>query len=109
MRPPARAILILLIAVASGCGGGDGGDAPRASAHGRQIFTERCGSCHAFKDARAKGGIGPNLDEIKPDEDAVRDRVTNGGGAMPAFKGQLSDADIGAVAEYVSENAGGGG
>jgi mono/diheme cytochrome c family protein len=32
--------------------------------------------------------------------------VTNGGGAMPAFKGQLSPAQIDAVAKYVSSVAG---
>jgi mono/diheme cytochrome c family protein len=32
--------------------------------------------------------------------------VTNGGGGMPAFKGQLSPAEIVAVAEYVSSSAG---
>ena len=34
------------------------------------------------------------------------DRVTHGSGAMPPFKGQLSDAQIEAVAEYVSSVAG---
>ena len=34
------------------------------------------------------------------------DRVTNGQGGMPSFKGQLSEAQIEAVATFVSENAG---
>jgi mono/diheme cytochrome c family protein len=33
--------------------------------------------------------------------------VTNGRGAMPAFGDQLSEEQIGAVAAYVAENAGG--
>ena len=33
-------------------------------------------------------------------------QVTNGGGVMPAFKGQLTDAQIKAVAQYVSSVAG---
>ena len=32
--------------------------------------------------------------------------MRNGGGGMPAFEGQLSDAEITAVAQYVAENAG---
>jgi mono/diheme cytochrome c family protein len=36
----------------------------------------------------------------------VIDRVTNGQGGMPSFKGQLSEAQIQAVADYVSSNAG---
>jgi cytochrome c6 len=36
----------------------------------------------------------------------VVDRVTNGKGVMPSFKGQLTDQQIQDVAAYVSENAG---
>jgi mono/diheme cytochrome c family protein len=32
--------------------------------------------------------------------------VTNGGAIMPAFKGKLTDAQIQAVAKYVSSSAG---
>ena len=31
------------------------------------------------------------------------EQVTNGGGGMPAFKGQLTDAQIKAVAAYVTQ------
>ena len=34
------------------------------------------------------------------------DRVTNGQGGMPSFRGRLSEEQIQAVAEYVAENAG---
>ena len=34
------------------------------------------------------------------------DRVTNGQGAMPSFKGTLDQAQIDAVADYVSSVAG---
>jgi mono/diheme cytochrome c family protein len=33
-------------------------------------------------------------------------QVTNGGAIMPAFKGKLTDAQIQAVAKYVSSSAG---
>ena len=49
---------------------------------------------------------GPNLDDLKPDEATVQRQVTNGGGVMPAFKGQLTDAQIKAVSQYVSSVAG---
>ena len=32
--------------------------------------------------------------------------MTNGGGGMPPFKGQLTAAEIKAVAKYVADNAG---
>jgi mono/diheme cytochrome c family protein len=50
--------------------------------------------------------VGPNLDAATPPTALVLERVTSGMGAMPAFKGQLSAAEIEAVAEYVSSVAG---
>ena len=59
-----------------------------------------------MKAAGSTGTVGPNLDEAKPSKELVIDRVTNGQGGMPSFKGQLSEAQIQAVADYVSSNAG---
>jgi mono/diheme cytochrome c family protein len=74
---------------------------------GKQVFASAgCGGCHTLKAAGASGNVGPNLDQLKPSKDVVAHQVTVGGGAMPAFKGQLSDAQIAAVAEYVAGNAG---
>lgn len=76
-------------------------------ADGKAIFSSSCASCHTLAAAGASGTIGPNLDDSKPDEALVRQRVTNGMGVMPSFKDQLSEEQIAAVAKYVSENAGG--
>jgi len=83
-----------------------GAGAPQANAQGKQVFTQSCGSCHTLKDAATTGTVGPNLDDLKPDEATVQRQVTNGGGVMPAFKGQLTDAQIKAVSQYVSSVAG---
>jgi len=78
-----------------------------AGTDGKSVFaTAGCGGCHTLADAGASGNVGPNLDEAKPAKELVLDRVTNGKGVMPPFKGQLSDAQIDAVAEYVSSVAG---
>jgi mono/diheme cytochrome c family protein len=82
------------------------GGTQQASAQGKQVFTQNCSSCHTLKDANARGQVGPNLDDLKPDEATAERQVTNGGGGMPAFKGQLSDAEIKAVAQYVASVAG---
>ncbi len=58
-------------------------------------------------DAGASGNVGPNLDEAKPALALVVDRVTNGKGAMPSFKGQLTDKQIADVAAYVVKATGG--
>jgi mono/diheme cytochrome c family protein len=81
--------------------------APAAKPDGKQVFASAgCGGCHTLKDAGSTGNVGPNLDQVKPAEARVATQVTNGGGAMPAFKGQLSSAQIQAVAKYVSSVAG---
>jgi cytochrome c551 len=92
----------------SAAGGGDGD--PKA---GEIIFVnEGCGGCHSLKDAGVigniddAGSIGPDLDSVKPSHEQVVEVVTNGKGAMPAFKGDISPKDIQDVAAYVSSVAG---
>ena len=78
-----------------------------AAADGKKVFASAsCGGCHTLKDAGTTGNVGPNLDQLKPAEATVQHQVEVGGGAMPSFKGQLSDAQIQAVAKYVSSVAG---
>jgi cbb3-type cytochrome c oxidase subunit III len=76
------------------------------AADGKQVFSDNCSSCHTLKDAGATGTVGPNLDDLKPPKETVKRQVENGGGAMPAFKGTLSPAEIDAVAAYVARVAG---
>ena len=78
----------------------------QASADGKAIFTANCSSCHTLSAAGASGQVGPNLDTLKPSESSVASQVEKGGGGMPAFAGQLSPAEIKAVAAYVASNAG---
>ena len=78
----------------------------QASADGKAIFTANCSSCHTLSAAGASGQVGPNLDTLKPSESTVSSQVNKGGGAMPAFAGQLSPAEIKAVAAYVASSAG---
>lgn len=86
--------------------GGGAGDAG-GSTDGNEIFASAgCTSCHTLAAANASGTVGPNLDETKPSEELVIDRVTNGKGAMPSFKDQLTEEQIQAVSKFVAENAG---
>jgi cytochrome c6 len=73
---------------------------------GKSIFMANCGSCHTLADAGTSGNVGPNLDGVKPTREKVVTQVTNGGGAMPAFKDTLDPQQIQAVADYVSSVAG---
>jgi mono/diheme cytochrome c family protein len=100
------------VLAAAGCGGSGSSGAGSASTKapsdpGRALFTSvGCASCHTLKDAGASGQVGPDLDTLKPGEAAVVKQVTNGGGAMLAFKDQLSSAQIRQVAAYVAKVAG---
>ena len=85
-----------------------GGSAPaEAAPAGADVFASAgCGGCHTLAAADATGSVGPNLDELKPDAATVATVVSNGSGSMPAF-GDLSDAEVQAVADYVASSAGG--
>ena len=96
-------------APASDDGGGE--TTPKESGgqiDGAAVFAEAgCGSCHALVAAGASGTIGPDLDESMPSKELAVERVREGMGAMPSFADQLSPEQIAAVADYVSQNAGG--
>ncbi len=74
---------------------------------GRAVFASAgCAGCHTLADAGATGTVGPNLDGLQPSAALVRATVRTGRGAMPSFGGKLDDAEIAAVAAYVSSAAG---
>ncbi|MGH2902646.1 MAG: c-type cytochrome [Solirubrobacteraceae bacterium] len=118
-RRAAATPLVAFLAVGlSACGGSStptsGGGATSggsAGSSGRQVFASAgCASCHTLAAAHATGEVGPDLDQLKPSFAAVQTQVTHGGGVMPSFAGQLSKAQIDAVARFVavsSRQAGG--
>jgi mono/diheme cytochrome c family protein len=132
-RPATLLVLLVLLLGVAGCGGGEEvsplpetvegtvpaattesesttGEEPKTSvegdaANGAKVFASAgCGGCHTLDAAGSSGNVGPNLDDAKPDAALVADRVTNGKGVMPSFKGDLSDQEIADVAQYVSES-----
>jgi cytochrome c553 len=84
------------------------GEGQGAAAAGEQVFASAgCGSCHTLAAANSSGTVGPNLDDSSPSFDKAVERVTNGQGAMPSFKDQLSEQQINDVAAFVSQSASG--
>jgi cytochrome c553 len=98
---------VSLVLIAAACGG-SGGAHPSpvaAKSPGAKVFTSAgCGGCHSLAAARSKGGIGPNLDQLKPGYATIVRQVTHGGAGMPSFAGTLSRSQIKQVAAYVSES-----
>jgi uncharacterized membrane protein len=89
----------------------DGPTAPAPAgdaALGKRVFlSSGCAGCHTLADAGATGTVGPSLDAARPSAALVAARVRDGKGVMPSFAGRLSDAQIAAVAAYVSHAASG--
>jgi cbb3-type cytochrome c oxidase subunit III len=84
------------VALPAGAGGND----PKL------LFESNCGSCHVLADAGTSGTIGPNLDQSKPALGKSVTQITNGGGGMPPFKGQLTEQQIRVLAQYIVRVAG---
>jgi len=76
--------------------------------NGSSVFASAaCGGCHTLAAAKSTGTVGPDLDSLKANYQAVTAQVTNGGGVMPAFKKQLSTQQIADVAAFVVTSTGG--
>lgn len=87
--------------VAAKPGADGGGEAAAPPSDPKDLFAQQCGGCHVLADAGTTGTTGPNLDETQPGLDEAITQITEGGGGMPAFGGQLSEEQIRALAEYL--------
>ncbi len=93
------ALLLVISLSASACGG----SSSHADAPGAKVFASSgCGGCHTLSAAAAKGQVGPNLDELKPDASTVAHQVRVGGNGMPSFRSKLSARQISLVADFVA-------
>jgi len=122
VRFTAAAAVLLAGLAATGCGSVAADREPGSASGGKQLFTEKCGSCHTLADAGTRGVIGPDLDQAFGnvrdqgyDETTIRDVVrgqiayptsepVTGDPGMPA---NLVTGDAAAdVAAYVASVAG---
>jgi mono/diheme cytochrome c family protein len=65
-----------------------------------QLIASTCGFCHS--DGGRAAGKGPQLMGTTKSDDFIRERIKDGKqGAMPAFGGALSDAQIDDIIKYI--------
>ena len=104
------AVGAMLVGLACGTASGADDDAA-LMALGKTLFTvgavPPCALCHTLKDAGATGAIGPAFDDLQPGPDQVIAALRSGIGAMPSYRGNLSDEQMRALARYVSKASGG--
>lgn len=67
---------------------------------GRDLFAITCGSCHTLSATRSVGQDGPNLDDLRPPADVVRNVIRTGKGIMPS--NLLPPAQAQQVADFVA-------
>ena len=72
------------------------------AAAGQSIFASNCSVCHGATGGGGNGGPDLTTSSVAHNLAQVGEQVANGGGGMPAFKGQLSDQQINDVATYVT-------
>ena len=76
-----------------------------ADERGREVFAQRCATCHTLRAANAVGKVGPNLDQLRPPKalalDAIQKGRARGQGQMPAnlVDGQQAQEVAGFVAK----------
>jgi len=72
---------------------------PTTTVKGKDVYDKSCASCHG---AEGAGASAPTLNNGKTQSN-VLNIVKKGKGSMPAYAGQLSDAEIQAVSQYVAD------
>jgi plastocyanin len=114
LRTVAGAALVAVIVAIAGCGNDQPNDL--SGQPGKQLFVQKCGSCHVLAAADTKGVTGPNLDSAFKEslyagekrstvESVVRKQIEiPQGNVMPANLVKGKDAD--AVAAYVADSIG---
>ena len=87
----------------SGEGAEAGGGATADAAAGATVFEENCSTCHGATGHGGNGGPDLRTMPLAQTQAGAEKQVTDGGGGMPSFKGQLSEEEISDVAAFVVE------
>jgi len=78
---------------------------PQAEA-GQTVFLNAepsCGACHGLVATGSQGSLGPNLDQLQPDQERIIRALNQGVGVMPSYQGRLSANQIRDLARFIVE------
>ena len=84
---------------------------------GKQLFNEKCASCHTLADAKSQGTVGPNLDDAFSSDkqqgfseqtmaDIVRGQIAYADPEGPMTPNLVRGSDADSVALYIAKCAG---
>jgi cbb3-type cytochrome c oxidase subunit III len=110
LRPGELQAVIAYVATASGRDIEAGRDPSASASVGEQVFRANCQACHAIAGRPMTGRPGypgTRFEDVRPSAELVVRQVRKGiPEEMPSFRRKLSDAQIRAVAAYVTATAG---
>ncbi|WP_420637570.1 c-type cytochrome [Candidatus Poriferisocius sp.] len=106
--------VVLGASLAAGCGSGDSpevaagpeGTPDPVLVAGREVFIDRCASCHGAGGGGTGDGPGLDADRLREKyaaHDELAAVVAEGRNRMPGFAGLLTADEIAAVLRYVNE------
>jgi mono/diheme cytochrome c family protein len=78
-----------------------------AAERGEEVYAEKCAACHQPKGQGVAGGISgsfpalANSAYVRGDARQLINVILSGRGGMPAFRNDLNDSDLSAVASYL--------
>jgi cbb3-type cytochrome c oxidase subunit III len=116
LRHAVAALVLLSLVAGAGCNSGTGGlEEGGSAANGKQLFQEKCASCHTLADAGSTSTVGPNLDDafagaraqgFEQDtiQNVVADQIKYAVEPMP--QNLVTGSDVDDVAAYVASVAG---
>ena len=117
LRNSLALIAVLLVAfLAAGCGA-VGRVTSGDTSKGKQLFTQKCASCHTLADAKSQGTLGPNLDDAFSSDkaqgfspqtmaDVVRGQIAYADPEGPMRPNLVRGSDADSVALYIAKCAG---
>ncbi|MEH7883390.1 PQQ-dependent dehydrogenase, methanol/ethanol family [Bacillus sp. JJ1609] len=80
------------------------GDGTEGTAvQGKEVYKGNCLACHGEGGTGGHNGPDLQISKVAHDPDKVMERVKNGGTVMPAFGDILSEEEIKAVTNYITE------